>query len=190
MSNLEKKVQKTNDFTLDFRLQGIRPFRMICFSTNNTALRTDSRDGHTITFIEGKGYIIGGVSRFTMETMVYFEALKEKFHTLKMDGLKPDERSFHTAVAVKKYIYMLGGEITSGIHANIRTISNELWRYDTSQNDWGRLVCTGVYVPPRKAHAAVTFGKIMVVFGGICDDLKYSNDFYVFSIGNLYFLNQ
>jgi hypothetical protein len=126
--------QSKTSFAYDMktRLNGIKTFNMIFFTTSSPNVRTDSRDGHTMTFIDNKGFIIGGLSKSPTDQVTVYDTKAEDFKDFKLTGHPPDERSHHTAIAIKKCLYIFGGESISGQNIVLRPVSNELWKLDTS----------------------------------------------------------
>lgn len=57
-------------------------------------------------------------------------------------------RSKHTVVAYKEAIYVFGGD-------NGKTMLNDLLRFDTVEQSWGRAFVTGIPPAPRYHHSAV-----------------------------------
>lgn len=172
---------KRTEFTIDKRLKSIKRQEMIFFTTSDTSLRTDVRDGHTLTFYQSEGYLLGGVgNKQAMETVTVWDAFNEQFKYNKIEKYAPEDRSFHSAELIKKNIFMFGGEIISGPNRRERNICNELWKLNCCKMEWSKVCCSGNFIMPRKSHASCSFNKFMVVHGGIIEELKYINDFYVF----------
>lgn len=141
-----KSPQGKTSFAYDMktRLSGIKTFTMIFSTTCSPNVRTDSRDGHTMTFIDNKGFIIGGLSKALTDLVTVYNTKTEDFGDLKVTGHPPDERSHHTVIAIKKCLYIFGGESTSGNNIILRPVSNELWKLDTSIFFLQKKRCDGV----------------------------------------------
>jgi hypothetical protein len=138
--------QSKTSFAYDIktRLNGIRTFNMIFTTTSSQNVRTDSRDGHTMTFIDNKGFIIGGLSKAPTDQVTVYDTKAEDFKDFKLTGQPPGERSHHTTIAIKKCLYIFGGESISGQNIVLRPVSNELWKLDTSNFFKKKKRCDGV----------------------------------------------
>jgi hypothetical protein len=62
----------------------------------------------------------------------------------------------------KKDVYLFGGEYHDGAHT---VVSDQLFKYELSTNKWKQLLCASG-PPPRCAHGAVYYNRVLYVFGG------------------------
>ena len=115
-----------------------------------------------------------------MEKITVWDAYNEVFKVVTAKKFIPEEKSHHTADLIKNFIYIFGGEITSGVGKSMRILSSELLRFDTSKHEWQFLRCSGAFINGRKSHASCILNKFLIIHGGICEDAKYSNEFYAF----------
>jgi hypothetical protein len=132
-----------------------------------------------MTFIDNKGFIIGGLSKAPTDQVTVYDTKAEDFKDFKLTGQPPGERSHHTTIAIKKCLYIFGGESISGQNIVLRPVSNELWKLDTSNfsykkkdaMEWSMCIGSrGIYVPGKKGHAMTNYSKYIIVHGGMGDD--------------------
>lgn len=91
--NITETGSKNVDLDGKFRLDGIRTHKFILYTTSNTSLRTDSRDGASLDFVSEIGYLIGGLYKAPADQMTIYNGKKEVFEVIQTTGVAPDERS-------------------------------------------------------------------------------------------------
>ena len=87
----------------------------------------------------------------------------------------PGPRSSHTAVVFQNHMYVFGGTNEEGEKLN------ELWRLDLRTYFWENIVGEGDLPSGRSGHSAVVYGDVMIVFGGMKDITKETNEMYSYS---------
>ena len=92
-------------------------------------------------------------------------------------GDKPSARRGHAMAAVDNVLWMHGGEI--GLEHPFSVLSDELWKYSTTNATWQRLTFTGGTKPTadnpdcafheaRLGHAMAVAGGDLIIIGGVC----------------------
>ncbi|KAG1673667.1 hypothetical protein FOA52_010535 [Chlamydomonas sp. UWO 241] len=80
---------------------------------------------------------------------------------LSPSGVAPPPRGGHTAVLIRRRLYVFGGEDPH------RRALGDLWCLDLDDMAWVKPATTGRAPPPRSAHAAASYdGRYMLLFGG------------------------
>jgi len=89
-------------------------------------------------------------------------------------GNMPRPRHGHRAIAVGQQMFVFGG--------GNEGIINELHVYNTTQNHWFTPQVRGETPPGSAAHGMVTDGNRLLVFGGMQEYGKYSDDLYQLNV--------
>jgi len=104
---------------------------------------------------------------------------------VKPTGNLPPSRTNHSAVAVGSRMFIFGGMYKDTTLGNDKLVFlNDMYMLESNSQIpmWTRVVQKGEIPSPRCGHRMVTFGSLLVLFGGGCGeqwDLKFS-DVYVF----------
>ncbi len=97
-------------------------------------------------------------------------------------GMAPSPRSYHTCVAVGKFLYIFGGfdgvARKNDFYCFNTGISPPRTRVDTQE--WRQIITNDIPPSPRDRHTAVCHDSSMFIFGGF-DGLNKLNDFYEFN---------
>ena len=113
-----------------------------------------------------------------------YSVATETWEQIVTAGDKPSARRGHAMAAVDNVLWMHGGEI--GWDHPTSILSDELWKYSTTNATWQRLTFAGGTKPTANAvtskkrcnfeearlgHAMAVAGGDLIIFGGVC---KYS----------------
>lgn len=127
-------------------------------------------DGTAAWMIVFGGFAVGERSNKVYSLNLGSEKWKEA-HTSK----GPEGRSNHSAVIVKDHMYIFGGTSEEGEKLC------DLWRLDLRTYAWEELKPTGDVPSGRSGHSAVVYSDVMIIFGGMKDITKETNDMYSYS---------
>jgi len=84
----------------------------------------------------------------------------------------PVPRSNHSAVVYKDALYVFGGADEEGEKLN------DFWKLDLRTYQWEQIQARGSAPTGRSGHSAVIYKDLMVVFGGMKDITKETNDMF------------
>ena len=132
---------------------------LLLMSTVQAAIKASlptPRTGAASAVVDGKIYIIGGLSRRgrISSTVEEYDSHEDKW-SQKASG--PTSRAMASAVAVGKVIYVIGGRNESGI-------TNVVEAYDTARNSWKQVRRMPT---ARWNHMVAEVGGQIYVMGGI-----------------------
>jgi hypothetical protein len=91
-------------------------------------------------------------------------------------GPGPEPRSNHSAVVFRENMYVFGGTNDEGEKLN------DLWKLGLNTLRWEKIQATGDVPSGRSGHSAVVYTDLMIVFGGMKDITKETNDMYSYSL--------
>lgn len=80
----------------------------------------------------------------------------------------PSPRMGHTVAVIDNHIYAIGGR------AGPSEILEDVWVFQSTENRWSRVECTGNIFRPRHRHAAAAAALKIYVFGGLSNEGMYS----------------
>jgi len=141
---------------------------------------------HTAVTIGEKIYLFGGFDGVSQHFhLSVFDTTSLVWANVKPAGTLPPSRTNHSAVAVGTRMYIFGGmykDTTAG--SDKLVFLNDMYMLETSGPglSWSRVVQKGEAPSPRCGHRMVSFGHLLVLFGGGCGeqwDHKFA-DVYVF----------
>ena len=121
------------------------------------------------------GFVGGSRSNHTflldLETM--------KWSSPAVSGDLPTPRSGHSAVSYQGNMIVFGGCGDGGVKFN------DLWRLSLSAFTWERVELAGTVPQGRAGHSAVVYRHWMILFGGVKDLTKETNEMYGFDLDGL-----
>ena len=117
------------------------------------------------------GYAVG----HRVNTVYSLNLVNEKWK-LAHTSAGPAVRSNHSAVLYKEHMYTFGGTNDEGEKLN------DMWKLDMRTYAWEEIRTTGDVPSSRSGHSAVIFSDLMIIFGGMKDITKETNDMYTYSI--------
>ena len=139
-------------------------------------------DSHSANLFEDSAgswmLVFGGFMRGVRSSNVYGFNLNN--HTWRKiqtnDG--PVARSNHSAVVYNECLYVFGGSDEEGVKLN------DLWKLDLNTFRWEQVQCKGKIPSGRSGHSAVAYKDVMIVFGGMKDITKETNEMFSYHFGN------
>ncbi|EPY31346.1 Kelchcontaining protein [Angomonas deanei] len=143
-----------------------------------TGSKQYDRAFHTAVWYNNKIYVFGGCNgrcRFNKLFTITADGYCEVVETGEM---LPTTRYCHTAVMFEGGMYIFAGKC-GGRNSNKR-LSDLLVCNLSTTHTWTRCVQTGEIPPFRSAHAALTYGRTMMIFGGRSTEGQCCDDFYLY----------
>jgi N-acetylneuraminic acid mutarotase len=120
--------------------------------------------------------VFGGFAVGQRVSSVYSLNLNNEKWKLAHTTSGPRSRSNHSAVVYKEHMFTFGGTNDEGEKMN------DMWKLDLRTYAWEELRTSGDVPSSRSGHSAVMFNDLMIVFGGMKDITKETNDMYTFNI--------
>lgn len=141
---------------------------------NSSAIAPKKRDFHSMEYLNGKIYIIGGMIQVDEQFIlpqdsywVYDFRVWEEFST----G-SPPTRIMSLTTNDGENIYIFGGSIYDG---EIFSHTNELWRYNTITRTWNLMETTG-HVPKPDTYFHMTYMQNKLILFAIDENLELDLD--------------
>jgi hypothetical protein len=128
----------------DYRIKHIRPVPYVAYDSS-ACVHLDAI------------HILGGQSRMNGTLYSLHYKYNPTTDTYTQLASMPFARQGHSIVSVGNYIYVLGGNNSSG------SIRNEVWRYDPNSNSWSTMTSMPRV---RESFGVVEVNKRIFVFGG------------------------
>lgn len=136
-------------------------------------------DSHTANLYQSLSasqmIVFGGFAKGERTNEVYSLDLETlTWSQLCTSGMSPEIRSSHSAVIFQDSLYILGGISDEGEKLN------DFWRLGLKDLKWEQVKSHGETPSGRSGHSAVLYRDLMIVFGGMKDITKETNDMYSF----------
>ena len=147
-------------------------------------------DSHTANLYESPAgprmIVFGGFSKGERTNSVYSLDLSSlNWSKVPTSPRCPEIRLSHSSVVYGGSLYVFGGISDEGEKLN------DFWRLDLSTSVWEEVLGEGDIPTGRSGHTAVVYKDLMVMFGGMKDITKETNDMYSYSFStNLWTLFQ
>lgn len=122
--------------------------------------------------------VFGGFAIGHRSNSVYSLNLSSEKWKVAHTNQGPRGRSNHSAVVYKDHMIIFGGTNDEGEKMN------DLWKLDLRTYVWEEIVGNGDKPSSRSGHSAVVYTDLMIVFGGMKDITKETNDMYTYNIEN------
>ncbi|OMJ68853.1 hypothetical protein SteCoe_33574 [Stentor coeruleus] len=162
--------------------------RIIVFNLNNFSARSilpdnascpPPLDSHTACLYEDGTaawmIVYGGYAAGERSSNVYTFNLNSEKWKQAQTSRGPEGRSNHSAVIYKDHMYVFGGTNEEGEKLS------DFWKLDLRTNHWEDIKGKGDVPSGRSGHSAVIFKDVMIVFGGMKDITKETNDMYSYN---------
>lgn len=145
--------------------------------SNKEVPAVDSHSGVLYTADMTFILIFGGFISGTRSNQIYRLNLSSLAWDSPSDGcIKPCPRAGHAAVSYKTYMYIYGGCNEDNDRLN------DIWRLDLTKFDWEEIKIKDEVPTGRSGHSAVVYKDTMIVFGGLKDLIKETNDMYTLDL--------
>jgi len=191
----EKPVQKGVELA-DFasRLKGNAAAMVFCSKSLGEGHRPETREGCTLTAVEGKLYLFGGRCRKLFNDIKVLDPMTLRWEEPALQstiGGLPEPRVNHTTVMFENSLVVYGGCERFNDILQIRNCFHLVHFYDTRKthlglNSWSSAKPAGRGPEPRRCHCAVVVGKLMVLFGGMDRVGKVLDDLQGLNLGKLH----
>jgi len=156
-------------------------------NSNNESYSKENLWGHSSSVVSNKPkevYIFGGWnSSKQYNSMKIFNFEKNNFTTLETNGKAPSPRSCHSATVYGSNIVVFGGsQCVEGKYE----FFNDTYLFDTENNSWNLLKCSGDIPCSRSQHSAFIIKHKLYILGGytLQNGVRVLGDIYVLNIKN------
>ena len=125
---------------------------------------------------EEDNYIIyGGYNSSRISNLWKFNPNELSWSMIKEDGIKNENRYGHTSALRNGYLYIFGGVYL------LRNIFASLEIFDLKKNKWSfpKINSLKEKFLFRRNHIGCSIGNQMFIYGGIDEDNRYLNDYYI-----------
>lgn len=133
--------------------------------SHSAALYEDGASSYMIVF---GGYVSGDRSNETY----MMNLANNKWTHVSINGQSPEPRSNQVSVVYEDHLYVLGGSNEECERLN------DLWKLNLKTNVWTQVMGLGEVPNGRSGHSAVVYKEFMIVFGGMRDITRETNDMY------------
>ena len=125
---------------------------------------------------EGKEIILHGGYNVSRKYNIWkFNPNQKSWNSIEPIGIKSEIRYAHTGVLHLRNLYIFGGKSFRG------TNFSDLEIFNLDKKNWIFPKTEGKRVPLRRNHIACGIGNTMFIHGGISEENKYLDDFYIFN---------
>jgi Kelch motif/Galactose oxidase, central domain len=131
-------------------------------------------DSHTTVLYDNKAIIFGGYQGGFLTNCIYKLDLDTMQYTLVDTTDSPCVRAYHTAVVYKNYMWIYGGI------SNDSYCLQDMWKLNLESFKWEEISFSGDSPGKVSGHSACVYGDVMLVFGGVRDVLKETNEMYTY----------
>lgn len=122
--------------------------------------------------------VFGGYAAGERSSNVYTLNLASEKWKQAQTSKGPEGRSNHTAVIFKDHMYVFGGTNDEG--EKLR----DFWKLDMRTYHWEEVIGQGEVPSGRSGHSCVIYNDVMIIFGGMKDITKETNDMYSYQFEN------
>lgn len=130
-------------------------------------------DSHSSVVHESRMIVFGGFIGGSRTSDAFELDLSSlRWSALATTGRAPCPRSSHTAVVYRNAMYVYGGSNDDGGKID------DVYRLSLSNNEWQAVALSGSVPEGRSGHSAVVYKSVMLVFGGMKDLTKETNEMH------------
>ena len=134
-------------------------------------------DSHSAVLYENRVYLFGGYLGGSLSNDVYIFDLESSTWTLAPIAERPEPRAEHKCVVHGSLMFMYGGKGTD-------SALGDCWMLDLSTLVWNEIRAGGDSPGPVSGHSLCLYGDVVLLFGGIRDILKETNEMYTYDFAN------
>ena len=116
--------------------------------------------------------VFGGFDAGERSSNVYTLNLASEKWKLAQTSKGPEGRSNQSAVIRNDHMYIFGGTSEEGEKLS------DMWKLDLRTYHWDQVIGNGDIPTGRSGHSAVLYNDVMIIFGGMKDITKETNDMY------------
>jgi hypothetical protein len=99
-----------------------------------------------------------------------------KWTEIQTSGERPEVRSSHSACINNDFLFIFGGISDESEKLN------DFWNFDLKLKFWTRIHGKGEEPTGRSGHSCVVYKDLLIIFGGMKDITKETNDMYSYNI--------
>jgi N-acetylneuraminic acid mutarotase len=147
--------------------------------------KPETRQQATLTVVQNKLYLVGGVSRSINSDVNFFFPSYKKWEKVSTTGVEAEPRFGHSTVEYKKKLYVFGGGTDFNSIHKVRECLNGVKSMNIETNEWFNARCEGSYIGTRKNHCAGIIGKHMFIHGGVNQKNNLLEDAAVLNLDKL-----
>ena len=145
-------------------------WRMVC-------LGSPGLDSHSSVLHGTKVYSFGGYLGGLLSNEVYIFDLESFTWSLAEIAVRPEPRAEHRCVVHGSNMFMYGGKGTD-------SALSDCWMLDLNSLVWSEVRATGDTPGHVSGHSLCLYGDVVLLFGGIRDILKETNEMYTYDFAN------
>ena len=135
-------------------------------------------DSHSAVVYCGKMIVFGGYLGAFMTNSVFVMDLEHLTWTRPELSNKPMARAYHRALIHDRFMLVFGGTSEESNHLQ------DMWRLDLENWSWQEITAGGEHPGGISGHSICVYGDVILVFGGIKDMIKETNEMYTYDIRN------
>ncbi|CAD8123344.1 unnamed protein product [Paramecium sonneborni] len=142
--------------------------------------RPPMREGATLSVIQNKFYLYGGISATPFNDMNVWNG--NEWSQIEVIDKPPYGRTNHIAGVYRRSIFYFGGEKPYDNAQKIRESLNDFRVFNTETNEFKFVRTSGEGVEVRRGQASTLVGKHLFIMGGINTKGKYLSDAFHFDV--------
>lgn len=119
--------------------------------------------------------VFGGYAQGERTSSLYTLNLSSEKWKQASTSKGPEPRCNHSSTIYQNYMYLFGG-----INEETEKL-NDFWKLDLRTYYWDKIEAVGSVPTGRSGHSAVVYNDVMIIFGGMKDITKETNDMYSFN---------
>jgi N-acetylneuraminic acid mutarotase len=151
--------------------------------------KPETRQQSTLTAVQGRLVLVGGVSRSINSDVNLFLPSYRKWEKLAAKGVEPEPRFGHSAIEYKKKLFVFGGGTDFNSIHKLRECLNGVKAVNVETGEWSNVRCEGSFIGTRKHHCAAVVGKHMFIHGGMNQRNNVLDDSAVLNLEKLQWKN-
>ena len=129
--------------------------------------KPETRQQATLTTVQNKMYLIGGVSRSINSDINAFFPSYKRWDKILTTGSESEPRFGHSTVEYKQRFYIFGGGTDFNAVHKLRECLSGVKMINLENKEMINLKCAGSYITTRKQHCSALVGKHMFIHGGL-----------------------
>lgn len=131
-------------------------------------------DSHSAIVYKDLMIIFGGYQGGSLVNKLYIQSLSDFTWIQKEPDFFPSPRASHRAVLYNGHMWIYGGRSYDSNYLE------DLWKLNLEDWTWSLIEYTGNAPGVVSAHSACVYGEVMLIFGGVRDMLKETNEMFTY----------
>lgn len=144
--------------------------------------KPETRQHGTLTAVQNKFYLIGGVSCSIISDVNMFNPASKKWEKIQTTGSEAEPRFGHSVSEFEKKLYVFGGGTDFNSVHKQRECLNGVKAFVPESKEWMNVRCEGHFIGTRKHHCSAMIGKHMIMHGGLNQRNNLLNDSAVLNL--------